>query len=654
VPKLVEGDEKKESSRADSLDRDRSRNGAEDDLPRRNAPALKDREKNGWATPKAGRAQETKIGTIDRERVGLGRNSNRNDRNGIIEDETEKRGLAGRTNMRGGRDADMGRMGRFTGREGGGWRNRERAQVTVEPDHEQDPEWLDEPLEPAERPVAKTVDDFEKWRARMKGQPIAIENKEAESRPEVVQEIQKPVTNSLLSDATFGTWNTQEKADTSSIMPEVKPNTSAPNKKASRFASMFTPKEDVQVFKTQESTANIPTPPLPPSEDQAGFSRMLMKLRASNTGPQSDGVATENSSNNGLAALFGAPNTSPKLNERDQFFSPPENPSNNHSRDISLNGPPPPPNRMLSSMSNSSLDQKPNKPLSLSKDSEFLLNLIQAKSTSANATPQSKDVGAAELFPPFMQAPAGLVSADRPPKRFPPGFENVPRPSASLEDGNGDNHHQNRRSVTQPPPGFFTDPHMSPPPRFNPPVPRMAQDGRPIGLPDDMFVRFPQDHQLPQSDRIMPGPPPGFYPPPGFPNHLPPSLPLQFANLNNQFPPDMPRDQQPQQQHRQGPPGLPPLPRPPNNNDVPFGMYQYNNNNSERFTNGPPPGFGPGPPFGNMNGPMSMNINGPPMPPMPPGHMLQQQMNRGINNNSMPPFMQQNNGFNGPQGQRMV
>ncbi|KAF2228071.1 hypothetical protein BDZ85DRAFT_315565 [Elsinoe ampelina] len=580
-----------------------------------------DKDKEGWTTARGGRNFENRGPTSDKERI-FGRNTrDRNDKATPGEEDSGKRnGFGQRTEQRWTRDGDDKKPQRMSGREGG-WRDREkrndRESFRDQP-QEKKPEWMEETFVDNE-PQARSAADFEKWKAKMKGQKYeAPEEKVKIPLPEKSPGIAK-ATAPLLSDAMFGTWGDSKKAD---VVAQQEPAQAkaAGNKKSSRFASMFAPKEearqpepDLPALLAQHSQSMLPT------EDQQGFQNILMKLRGTNMGSSQESITPRPTSgpppgfspgpqearpNQGpspiplLQAMLaakseGRPNSragsnldatpSPSLGppssgEQQQHH---QQPPPQHRRQESGSQPPRNLTPEAQSIQNLLAAQRPRQQGGLSKDSEFLLNLINAKSASrpSQQQPQEHDPN----FQLFLDQPPRTHTQGAP-RQQPPGLGHGPQEPMFSPHHNTDQPDR-RQASTQPPPGFFDGPHM---PQGQLPQQRRPQNGPPgFGPPPGDFFNpeDPRHHQ----DR---GPGPNA--PPGFPPHLrgPPGMP----NLFHGGPPGGPNGPPPPHFLQQrGPPGLS---QPPGHGH-PQPPPEHFSTNGPGGPGGPgiapPPGFAAGP-----------------------------------------------------------
>ncbi|PSK46271.1 hypothetical protein B9Z65_5239 [Elsinoe australis] len=607
----------------------RTRTHVEDDSGRRRGFGA-DKDKEGWSTAKNGRSYENRGPAGEKER-GFGRNiRDRGDRTTQgDEDPTRRNGFGQRSEQRWSREGDDKRPPRLAGREGG-WRDREKRNdrdTFKDQPQEKEPEWMDEPYVDDE-PQARNAADFEKWKAKMKGQKY----EPAEPTPEpVISEKSPAMTKApapLLADAMFGTWGDSKKVE-SPGQPEATPPKPAGNKKASRFASMFAPKEEPRQAVPEQVAAPL-APSSLPTEDQQGFQNILMKLRGKSFNLSQEAPASSPSAG-------PPPGFSPGLQESrpDQGSSPnpllqamlasksdsrPDSrPGSNYNPMSALSQGPPSagdaphhrrqeshgslPHRNISTpeaqnIQNLLAGQRSQKQAALSKDSEFLLNLIQTKSAN-RPTPQPQPEHDPN-FQLFLDQPP-RPQTQGPPQRQPPGLMQGHQ-EPMFSPNHGQEPPQDRRpNTTHPPPGFFDGPH--PPPNQIPPHQRRPQNGPPGFGPPPSGADFfnpedPRHHQDRQG-----GPP--HNPPPGFLPHMrgPPGMPGMFPHGGP--PPGGPNGPPPPQfMQQRGPPGLGSLPghgQPPPEHFGPGGPGGPGIVPPPGFPAGPnyvpgaPPGFGPPP-----------------------------------------------------------
>ena len=387
---------------------------------------------------------------------------------------------------------------------------------------DRDPEWMEEP-EPEENRKARTQDDFERWKAKMKAGGDKQANGASETRQqeedvetfgeEVMVKDQKTV-RPLLLDAGFDDFlNLGGKSKvTPAFDAEVdvgvqQPTTTGPKwSKASKFSSLFNPNPIVVAEPIREHPPPPPPPPPPApasppkdssAEDKAGFARILSLLGQHQPSYQSGPNVTRPPAQNQPTSPIQLPFAGEDHKVADFFEQ---------------RSPPPAP--------------KP------SRDSEFLLNLMQQRRERAEG-PQAHTNN--RVHEPTNHLPLeNLVITPKDQKRPNPGsFLGFP----SLDQVRDDMAPPNLQPEQQrrPPPGF---PDMSwngnlqrspIPPGFPPNIPR------PPGL-DPFGPGFPQQR----------GPPPGFSGPARI-NAGPPGLM-----------PQLPPDRGPPFGIRPGGPGMPP------------------------------------------------------------------------------------------------
>ncbi|PNS16067.1 hypothetical protein CAC42_4468 [Sphaceloma murrayae] len=617
----------------------RTRNHNEEEGGRRRGFGA-DKDKESWANTRTGRNFENRGPAGDKDKI-FGRNlRDRGDRTTPGEEDPNKRnGFGQRSEQRWTRDADDKRGPPRAAAREGGWRDREKRndRETYKDHQEKEPEWMDEPFVDDE-PQAKSVADFEKWKAKMKGQRYEAE----EPTPEPAVQVKSPTIAKapapLLADEMFGTWGAAKKAESPGEQEAAAPKPTG-NKKASRFASMFAPKEEPRAA-PQEPVVSPPPQAMPATEDQQGFQNILMKLRGVSFNAASDATAPPHNS-----ATLPGPSPAPQESRPDQGSSPnpllqammggkPESRSENrassnfnpiaamshgspstadrpqHRREESHGSMPQrdvstPEAQTLQSLLAGPRTQKQG---GLSKDSEFLLNLIQAK--SANRPPQQRQQEHDPNFQLFLDQPP-RPQTQGPPRQQPPGLmQGHQEPMFSPNHGQEPPAPDRRQTSTHPPPGFFDNHHI--PPTQLPPHQRRPQNGPPgFGPPGGPEGFFPEDLRH-HPDRAGLN----HNAPPGFPPHLrgPPGMPNMFPHNG---PPSGPNAPPPQLFMQRGPPGLGlPGHQPP----------------SEHFVNGPGPGPGPGgpniaPPPGFPAGPNYVPGAPPGFGPPPP---QQQQQQRGV------------------------
>ncbi|KAI5252843.1 hypothetical protein E4T42_03141 [Aureobasidium subglaciale] len=519
----------------------------------------------------------------------------------------------------------------------GGWRDKARNERQQDVP-EKEPEWMDEPLEKENKNQMHTQEDFEHWKERMRA---AANGSSAEPKQDAFADgVATPVKSTpahskpqtpMVSDAPgfdksiFGSWGESKRLESPVDTRATKAPAGAKGK-SSRFASMFAPKEEAR-----PSVEEAASPaPLESNEDKAGFLRIMAGLRRGTSHSGVDSPVREQDGRgpppgpppgfgmqapqDALAAMFDkapASTQSPRPQSgfaSDSFLPPPTSQFSRPTSNVASPDPTSmrsnnPASHLPQQMQNIFLDQAPRngptpesfnqqhsrKPNSLNKDSEFLLNLIQAKNAN-RAAPPSRSQHEPEPFQLFLDQPPKPQTQTIAPK------PQAPRPTESIEEQlfRGNQHMDHGRPRA--PPGFIEDPSIvlqqaqrsypngPPQPRRQSAVQQMPNAGP--GAPQDFPPNFP----------YMPGGPP----PPGPGDRMPPGFnpnirhPPGFANIPNVF--QQPSSQPPPQQGAgmQGlPPGFPPgmaLPPPGFGAHGPPPPGFFNNPN---HIPGVPPGFAP-------------------------------------------------------------
>lgn len=463
---------------------------------------------------------------------------------------------------------------------------------------------------------AHTVDDFQKWKERMKAGDVSGPP-QADSSPAVAEEQPAEKPKMVMQHGSFfGSLGAAE--DKTPELPTPKP---APNKKdkSSRFQSFFAPKDELLQPEQHDNTpapAQQVQPTAPPTQnhqrlsgnndDQAGFERMMAMLRMGGTGSQGPGPQ-----------LFTAPpaqSLPPPSSKR-----PPQGPpSGLPSFFDSAPGSPPvsTPNQLQPAAT------PPSQPASrqqtgpdAERNSQFLLNLMKSQQPRTPFTEGQIYGQGYERKTPENEldrfAPPAMPRSRGPPPGFGgnngPAFasngmvdsrlmSNPQSPQRNID--NGDDRARQMKEQHRFPPGM---------PMFDqPPPPHMFNGGR-----------------APSPQRM---PPPGFSgrpPPPPSSQHLPPGFfpggpqfPPQHMNQQSGVPGGVPhRGPIPPQQQPPGffnaPPGFPNMPPgmqgpPPNqrrSGGMPPGFDVYGagpgpNGRPMMGPGAPPPGQQPGPPQG--------------------------------------------------------
>lgn len=482
----------------------------------------------------------------------------------------------------------------------GGWREREKMRNDRQDVPEKDPEWMDEPVEKENKGQMHTQEEFEAWKERMK----ASKGPRAEVKEEVPDEVGTPVKSTpahskpqtpLVTDAAgfdkmFGGWGDNKRLE-SPVEARTTKTPALGKGKSSRFASVFALKEEPRPAAAAEAT-NLAANDS--SEEKQAFAGLMSKLREAKLEQQmrsgSDSPAAREHEGRGpppgpppgfgvasppdaLSAMFDkAPASTQSPRPQSGFASDPFMPPPSHfTRPTSNVASPNPasmrPDNAPSQMQSIFLDQSPRngptpdsfnaqhsrKPNSLNKDSEFLLNLIQAKNAN-RPPPPSRTQHEPDNFQLFLDQPPKMQTAAPKPQ--------APRPTEPIEVRlfGGSQHPPNMdQGRPRAPPGFIEDPsilHQQAQRSYpnGPPQPRRpsAAQGMPNagpGAPQDFPPNFAFMNGPPPpgaGDRMPP--PPGFNPnirhPPGFfqqPNVQPP--PQQAGGIQGPppgYPPGMP------------------------------------------------------------------------------------------------------------------
>ncbi|KAF4551493.1 Hypothetical protein D9617_13g099930 [Elsinoe fawcettii] len=543
-----------------------------------------EKDKDGWTTARNGRNFENRGPTSDKERL-FGRGPRDRGTPQGDDDAGKRNGFGQRSEQRWTRDGEEKKTTQRLPAREGGWRDREkrndRDSYRDQP-QEREPEWMEEAMMDTE-PQARSVADFEKWKAKMKGQKYQPEETKVEIPiPESSPGISK-ASAPLLSDAILGTWGDKKVETPTSQEATPKP---AGNKKASRFASMFAPKEEARQLEPELPI--FQAQPTPPTEDQQGFQNILMKLRGtgitsaqegptsrSSTGPPpgfspgpQEARPDQGPSPNPLLQAMLAAKAEARSDSRPgsdytplSAFShgPPteEHHPPQHRRQESGNMPPRNITPEAQNLQHLLAAQRPRQQGGLSKDSEFLLNLINAKSASRPQQQQPPDHD--PNFQLFLDQPPRpqTQSAQR---QQPTGLGQGPHEHL-FSPHHGADQPDRRQTNPQPPPGFFDGSHM-PPGQMPPQQQRRPQNGPPgFGPPPGDFFN-PEDPRHHQDRGSVPNPPPGFPPhlrgPPGMPNLFHcgppggPNGPPPPHFLQQRGPPGL--NQPPGHGHPQGPP----------------------------------------------------------------------------------------------------
>jgi hypothetical protein len=587
---------------------------------------------------------------------------------------------------------------RFGGGKNGGWRERERERERERNDRdwnrsartEETPEWMDVEIK-KESKSTHTADDFQRWKDQMKAKAGGVPLKDAETNIEQPKPKEtQPSTSSAPSQQTpatpltidpekmFGMWGDAKSKEPVTTETSAAAKTQTAKPKVSKFASLWTPAEE----KPQHELAPSISPPPTSStsnEDKEGFQRILQML--GNTSVSTPPPSMEQKASNGLrqpSILDNLLGPSQDIAERQKARPPsmkmredrdglleaalssrtpvdlnaPQNAglstfSMEHSFNIAKGMrsdigrddlPHQPPSRNGNSQLPPGLsphDNAPQRDVALSRDREFLLNLMQQPSRS---TPQMQEQGLPRPahesnLPLFLEAKDPVQAARSVP---PPGLSS----GAPMNDRDRmmrrdleaqlqqhemmrKNQHQHNSNMN----AFYDEPGLPPLQRRNT---NPAESANPQRLQMASNLGIPSQ-PLPDAQWLrnqgMPNPHNRIAPPPGFDGRVPqpPGFggpqPIPYGGNNPMAPPGL-RGPHPGPNGPGGPgnsmfPQMPP-PLPPGQG-FPFP-------GGNRPGNAPPPGFGllgmqqDAPPLRGMNG----------RPPMaPPGFDPFGEMGRG-------------------------
>ena len=488
---------------------------------------------------------------------------------------------------------------------------------------EEDPEWMDEPVEEQAAP-ARTQEDFQRWKERMKaGKSTTANNDEAvitPSSPEPANGKSQKAAQAFIDaeaddsmDKFFARFNEVK------VATEPTPVTKAPTK--SKFASLFSPQAEQppQIRYSSQAPVEEPArekpPPMPveaPSgdADQAGFARILEMLQGR--------------SQNAAAAQAQEPKSRVPLYARE---------SQNKGE---AEKPPPPPGLMglLSQpvpqmaerqrpqnydrvQGSKSPDEQDYGRQQSNKD-ELLLNLLRQANQAPKPTPVSPlhdQYGGRSMFTNEDILNRNAVARNHmiSPQQVPePSFmhrrengrsvmDELPQHSQRYQDDQAAYEHLTRRRTSEAHRSAYDDQAMlsllrgqgmnvhqkaaHPTQQQQGPPPGL---GRPPGL--DQMPRappgWPSQQQQSQQQRQA-------APPPGMPN-LPRNLPAQYGG------PNMPPHQQ--QNQRSQPPPPPPQQQRKYTGESAMHNYPPMGPPPGFMNSGPPPGF-PGAGYGRYNGP---------------------------------------------------
>ncbi|KAK8219326.1 hypothetical protein M8818_001060 [Zalaria obscura] len=291
------------------------------------------------------RAMKTFGDEEDRHRNGekerpYGRNQRDHERNADGEDFFGRKngGFGQKADSRWSRDSDRN-MNRPQEKERG-WRDRERRndrEFDSRGGQEQDPEWMDEPLEKVDKRQAHTQEEFQRWKERMKA-GSAPQNDEPEPAP---KEVASPAaalrqSNPLVLESGVdklfgGSWGGGEAKQAEIPIDGLvqTPRAATSKGKSSRFASLFAPKEEVARPVAEPASPSINFASNGSSEDKEAFQRILMKLQKTNITPQSttpQEVASPLMHDRGNNAFGGALFADPAIVEHQRMPSHPQSP----------------------------------------------------------------------------------------------------------------------------------------------------------------------------------------------------------------------------------------------------------------------------------------------------------------------------------------
>ncbi|KAF2239870.1 hypothetical protein EV356DRAFT_495684 [Viridothelium virens] len=184
--------------------------------------------------------------------------------------------------------------------------------------NEQEPEWLDEPAASFESTTkhdskSHTAEDFQRWKAQMKGNKAETEKKTEESnKTPTSAKASKPAskpTTPLAVDEELGKLSGWGSTKTTEAKSEGIKSASGPVKE-SRFKSFFSPRDQpshIEASSQAENTTATATNDKDP--DKEGFNLIMQKLLAQNlqSSSQSDNTSIQS---NPLGTLFGNMNES--------------------------------------------------------------------------------------------------------------------------------------------------------------------------------------------------------------------------------------------------------------------------------------------------------------------------------------------------------
>ncbi|KAK7538097.1 uncharacterized protein J3D65DRAFT_315104 [Phyllosticta citribraziliensis] len=479
------------------------------------------------------------------------------------------------------------------------------------------PEWLND--DPKDDKKVHTQEDFQRWKERMKAGAAVAEDKENTPEPPSAKDTpvsSKPITPMVIEGKDmFGMWGAaavkQSEAPSTTEGAPVPKN--KPPQKSSKFAKLFTPQEE-QMPPQPPPVEQQQPPPMsqaPPTrhhmlrsrEEKAGFIESVL----------SRGTPTDFKGPQGAFGPF-SPATDPGQEQ-------PVRPESIRSGEERLG--PATPNSNGMHQFGMMGTQAPPPPAQLSRDREFLLNLMTGPQRSTPPQPtQARPPPPPDMFagafmdkkvPPFMENP--VMGPPQPPRGNPPPglFEErqfpendvryQPQPPRRMPE-NPEIENAMRRASRFNLPIHLDDPAIAHIQRRN-----TADGGMPRNQPHNMGIpQQPPPDQLwtmkpPGLQQPQERPPASMAPPPGFP----------APNANPQI---------------RGPPGFVPgpanmgLPPPFSAGNTPLGhpgmQVQRGPGPAAMFPGqGPPPGYfappppGPPPGFGPGPGPMGLGMGGP-------------------------------------------
>lgn len=525
------------------------------------------------------------------------------------------------------------------------WNNRNNRYDNNQP--EEEPEWMMDEPENHEEKVAKTQDDFQKWKEQQK-QMAANKNGISEEKEEPTQPVQPKMPTQpskstgflpTLGNA-FGTFGEPQIEEADDVL---RPTTS---KKASRFQTLFK-KEDTSepLPGLLAGLGNEPERPIPndnaSTEDAQGFQRILMMLGNKGLTPK----PLDDSNLPQEHPLFsGESNRSPQERtgaerQRDsagfiddllarQMASQERNRVQQLSRDmeqLNVRQQAPSDTSRVSERNDVSQSRRDNLPhisselstvtspqnAGLDPNKAFLLNLMKDRMSEPPRPQEHTEFS--QMKTGMMQPQQTVQPKQRQTPSAPPGIDlKQRRPIPDHEMSSG-------RRGQQPPPGFFDqDSHIDVPMALpglqrrntaesGPSGPLGRSAGPPqasnLGIPslrmNETMMMHNGNHMV-VDNRMMTGPPPGLMPNSGPQGRAPPGINGIGGPLSN----NAMRGNLPQM----GPPGYPPPGMQMNMHNMPPGshvpnhfqmgplQHQHQNHLSypqPHFSGGPPPGMHP-------------------------------------------------------------